>query len=380
MEFLKIKNNLFNNLKNLPGWKTNRRIIIIESDDWGSIRMPSKKIYECSLKRGLKVDEDPYSRYDSLASEDDLIFLFDLLSKFKDQNSNSPIITANVMMANPDFEAIRSSCFEKYKYELFTETLKSYPRHTKSFFLWMEGLRNNLFYPQLHGREHLNVLKWMNALKKGNPELLLAFNYRMLTLPIIATSDNMNAYLDALEFDSKEEIATHGEIIRDAAALFHNVFGYNSKSIIAPCYIWSHEHEKLFKENGIEYIQGISYQYEPQVIPGTLEYRKRFHCTGEKNQFKQRYLVRNAFFEPSLNPTFDWVGNCLNRIEIAFRWHNPAIISSHRINFIGYIDPANRDRNLVLFKQLLVGILKKWPDVEFMSSDKLGELINTSAQ
>jgi hypothetical protein len=34
------------NLANLPGWCTNRKIVVIESDDWGSIRMPSLTIFE----------------------------------------------------------------------------------------------------------------------------------------------------------------------------------------------------------------------------------------------------------------------------------------------------------------------------------------------
>jgi hypothetical protein len=65
----------------------------------------------------------------------------------------------------------------------------------------------------------------------------------------------------------------------------------------------------------------------------------------------------------------------LNRIETAFRYYKPAIISSHRVNFIGAIVPDNRNKNLMLLKQLLFEIVKKWPDVEFMSSDQLGDLM-----
>jgi len=377
---MNFKNILINNLKNLPGWKTRRKILVIESDDWGSVRMPSKKTYDNLLKKGIKVDDDVYSRYDSLACEDDLIFLFDTLSKYKDKNGNSPIITANVILANPDFEAIRSSNFETYQYELFIETLKSYPKHSKSFSLWQEGIGNKLFHPQLHGREHLNVIKWMNSLNKGNPDLLLAFDNKMLTVPSIAAPDNMNAFLDAYEFDSQWELQTHAEIIGDAAKLFKDVFGFISKSIIAPCYIWSQKHEQFFKDNDIEYIQGFSLQYEPLPIKGTLKYRKRFHYTGEKNHLNQRYLIRNVFFEPSQNPSLDTVNDCLNKIETAFRWYKPAIMSSHRVNFIGFIDPPNRDRNLKLLKQLLSEIVKKWPDVEFMSSDQLGDLMSGTTE
>jgi hypothetical protein len=48
----------------------------------------------------------------------------------------------------------------------------------------------------------------------------------------------------------------------------------------------------------------------------------------------------------------------------------------HRLNFIGFIDPSNRDRNLPKLKTLLSEILKRWNDVEFMTSAQLGDLIS----
>jgi len=100
------------------------------------------------------------------------------------------------------------------------------------------------------------------------------------------------------------------------------------------------------------------------------------HYTGQKNDLGQTYLVRNCRFEPSADPKKDWVGSCLNEINTAFRWRKPAIIESHRVNFIGYINSENRDHNLKLFNQLLREIVRKWPDVEFMSSDELGGLMD----
>ena len=39
-------------LINIPGWRTNRHIVVIESDDWGSIRMPSCEVdEECTLAK-----------------------------------------------------------------------------------------------------------------------------------------------------------------------------------------------------------------------------------------------------------------------------------------------------------------------------------------
>ena len=96
---------------------------------------------------------------------------------------------------------------------------------------------------------------------------------------------------------------------------------------------------------------------------------------GKKNQFSQIDLVRNAHFEPSENQNKDWVSCCLAEIDSAFKWRHSAIICSHRVNFMGALDENNRDTNLRLLKQLLTAIIQKWPDIEFMSSNQLGDLI-----
>lgn len=90
------------------------------------------------------------------------------------------------------------------------------------------------------------------------------------------------------------------------------------------------------------------------------------------------YLMRNVFFEPSQSNVSDTVGECMTRINQAFRWGKAAVICAHRLNFIGSIDKSNTDRNLPMFKELLRRIVKQWPDVEFMSSDQLGNLIEKS--
>jgi hypothetical protein len=86
-------------------------------------------------------------------------------------------------------------------------------------------------------------------------------------------------------------------------------------------------------------------------------------------------LIRNVAFEPSENNGTDWVKQSLRDMETAFKWHKPAVISSHRVNYIGFIDEKNRLKTLQALKQLISSMLKKWPDIEFMSSDQLAALI-----
>jgi hypothetical protein len=371
------KDKLIYNLLNVPGWHTNRKIVVIESDDWGSIRMPSREVYEALLYKGIRVDNLSYNRYDSLASEEDLTALFEVLSSVKDKNGNPAIFTANTIMANPDFDKIKKSDFIEYYYEPFTETLKRYPKHDKSFDLWKEGISNNIFKPQFHGREHLNVTRWMKALREDVHNVRLAFDYRMFDLSTsYAVSDN--SFVEALNSGNEEELGFHQRSIIGGTQLFENIFGFKSGSFISPCFIWSSMLNETFKKCGINTFQGSYYQFEP-LKNSINKLRKRIHFTGQKNELLQYFLTRNVSFEPSENLSLDWVGIAMSQIANSFFWGKPAIISSHRMNYIGYIDQKNRERNLILLSCLLKGIKKGWPDVEFMDSQQLGDLIRNQS-
>jgi hypothetical protein len=93
---------------NYRGWRTSRKIVVIESDDWGSICMPSARVYEKLVQQNYRIDLCPYATNDSLASEEDLKKLFSTLSEFRDNKGNNPVITANTVMTNPDFTKIRT--------------------------------------------------------------------------------------------------------------------------------------------------------------------------------------------------------------------------------------------------------------------------------
>ena len=66
----------------------------------------------------------------------------------------------------------------------------------------------------------------------------------------------------------------------------------------------------------------------------------------------------------------------MKEIEIAFNCNKPATISSHRVNYMGTINPENRAEGLKKLDQLLGAIIKKWPEVEFITSMELGDIIN----
>lgn len=366
---MNFKQRITHNLLNIPGWHTKRHIVVFESDDWGAIRMPSKEVYEKLLSEGYRVDLNKYEKNDSLATGKDLTELFNILSKYTDINGNHPMITANCAVANPDFEKIKGSDFQNYYYEPFTETLKRYQGCENSFELWQQGMKEGLFKPQFHAREHLNVSNWIHSLQ-NDEDTKHVFDYGIMGLFPKGKENVGNKFQVALG-DTEFPIQSQNEIIKEGLDLFEKIFNYKSKTFIAPCYTWNPGIEKTLYDNGVIGIQGLVYQ----KVPCGNSIR---HWMGSKNAYGQIYTIRNAFFEPTLSPNIDNVEDCLYRIECAFRWNKPAIISSHRINYIGAINEHNRDNNLKQLDGLLTKIQKKWGDVEFISSDKLVDIISNT--
>lgn len=371
---MSLKSNIIHNLLLIPGWHTRRHIVVIESDDWGSIRMPSREIYEQFLKKGIRVDRDPYCRYDGLATKEDLGNLFEVLDSVRDKNGRPAVLTADSVVANPQFDKIEVSKFQRYFREPFTDTLKKSSRHEGALNLWKQGMVAGLFKPQFHGREHLNVKKWLKCLQNGEPSTLEAFRMGCFGLTAAVDPCINNNYMGAFNSGLHEDISDYKEILKDGLTMFENIFGYQSKSFIATTYTWHPAIEQYLKEFGIKYLQGLITQKIPHGNDCDIEYRKR-NFQGKRSASGLIYLMRNAFFEPSQMQSSDHVGECLHRIALAFRWGKAAVICTHRLNFIGSIDKKNADRNLPMLRELLRRIVKRWPDVEFMSSDELGRVI-----
>lgn len=370
-----LKRNLFKQMSNIPGWTTPRHIVVIESDDWGSIRMPSKEVFMSLANSGIDWLSDPgfrFNKYDTLATSDDLASLFEVLSSNRDHLGRQAVITALSVVGNPNFEKIQESDFQEYHYEPFTETLKRYPGCENSFSLWMEGVNRKLFVPQFHGREHLNVQNWMKALKRRNKSAILAFNHKMWGVSTAEDPEIGIEFQAAFDFIDPEEIDYQKEIIVSGLGLFEDLFGYRARYFVPSNGPFSSKLESLCRMEGIKYIVKSKIEREPFGFGRT---RLRLNWLGKRSKSGLTCITRNCIFEPSQTES-DCIDSCLSDISNAFRWNKPAVISSHRVNYIGALYKENRNNGLAQLNLLLKKIIRIWPNVEFISSDELGGIID----
>lgn len=357
--------------------KTDKKVLVIESDDWGSIRMSSKSSYENLLSKSHPVDSNPYHRLDGLESLEDILKLQALLFKFKDYRDKPVSFTLNYMSANPDFKKIGESDFVRYFRESIIETYNGYNGNALEIVNKVkEGESIGVFDVQFHGTEHLQINRWMAALQQGDGMVRQAFCEKVFCPAIFDGTGYSMEFMDALDYDHPSEIQAQINILMNGLDSFKQIWGKDPKSFIAPCYRWSKPIEEYLFKEGVKYIQGQRAQLHPMPETGYRQ-RKIYHYTGQRSEHGQIYMVRNVSFEPSLHGPEKSLTMAKRQIVNAFRWNAPAIVSSHRINYTSRLEKENRDNGLNALHELLSWVTKNYPEVEFHTSSSLGKILET---
>lgn len=356
---------------NSRGKRTKDKILVIESDDWGAIRIPDLKSQLLLAEKELINLKDPFSKYDVLEDEHDFNTLFSVLANHQNSEGKNPIVTVNMVMANPDFQKIKADNYENYHFEAFLKTYKSYQPHLSTYQKLKQGIHQKLIYPQFHAREHLNVPMWLKRLKNKDQRFLEAFNLNCFAIDDDDIDNNRGNLMASYDYQSSTDLKFIEQSIIEGLALFNEEFGFRSKSTIAPCYVWNNEIENIFKTQNVQHFQSSyiqKYNHENQ-----LKHQRQPMYMGKKNKQQQTYAIRNVLFEPALNQNVNWVDKAMESIEIAFLWGKPAVIASHRINYVAGLSKENRNNSLHQLDELLSKVIKKYPDIKFLNSEELSK-------
>ncbi|MBA6153397.1 hypothetical protein [Gelidibacter maritimus] len=369
----KIKSQVSRNFTNARGWRTDRKIIVIESDDWGSIRMPDKRTYNKLQNSRIGNTLSMYDKLDSLERRDDFQILLEVANQFKDSENNPLVFTLNTVMQNPDFVKIKESGYNRFFGVPFHQSYQQY-YGDKLQDLWTKGIDEKLIKPQFHAREHLNEYLWLKDLKLGFKDTLLGFEHDYFALKTKTSSKLRNHYLATYFSETEEEFKRVAAATTDGLEMFKDEFGFNSETFIASNYCWPVDLESILDKSGVRGLQTLRGNLETDYTTGKSSI-KRFY-TGKRNTYNQLFTVRNVIFEPYSNPNKNWVDSAMSEVENAFLWKKPAIICMHRINFVSEMNIKNRDDNLKTLKTLVSRIIQFYPDIEFMSSSDLSNLIH----
>ena len=360
---------------NLRGWKTSRKLVLIESDDWGAIRMPGPDVYQQLLSAGIPVDRHPYDRLDCLETREDFQALMNVIDAHRSESGRPATFTFNTIMGNPDFDAIEADDFQRFHHQHLFDSYRYY--HDEDLEpCWQAAKSSRLIQPQFHGREHLNVPLWMRDLQASRRETRIAFKHGFYGLTTRTSSPHQSNYLAAYWTESGAELQSARERLESGLSLFRQTFLFASTTFIPCNFVFPSALEPVVHKSGVRLIQGQRGQLAPDPEGGGPGIRRAY--TGQNSRNGLRYSVRNVKFEPFEDESADWVGSALRQIAQAFRLKTPAIISTHRVNYTSGMSIPHRDRSLKLLDQLLGWILTRWPEVEFVSSDELFAIMESS--
>lgn len=370
--FSKFRNAALSLGTHLRGWKSRQNIVVIESDDWGAIRMPSQSARASLRQSGLDIDGSPYNRLDCLERKQDFEALMNVLYRHRDEAGSPAKFTLNAVMGNPDFQAIQGDSFSAYHHQHFFDSYRDYHGQNLEM-VWHAAIDEGLIQPQFHGREHLNVTLWLRDLQDGHLETRRAFEHRFYGLRTKTSSKHQVNYLAAFWAESKEELESARCRLDAGLKMFHESFGFSSRTFIACNYVFPQELESTLTEAGVILMQGQRGQILPRPDSGDFSVRRSY--IGKRESSGLVRTIRNVQFEPYRDESSCWPDMAIRQISSAFLFRKPAIITSHRINYSGGLSEAHRDRCLRMLDELLTKIRKRWPDVVFLSSDQLADEI-----
>ncbi len=330
--------------------KFNEKYIIIESDDWGLERALSFDSIE-SLEK--KYGRNKLSRwtYDSLETPEDLDELFGVLEKYKNKFEYPPVITANFITHNVDYS-------DKEKLS-FIPISKGFNTDEKQLLkLYRTGIEKKYIFPQLHGYSHFNLSALRIYFNSAEGKEAFSRNFFTGTATVKGNLKFLHGELSKKNSESFK--------IKDASEVFNSFFGFRPRSIIPPTFILDHECIDILRENNISLVQSSN------RLLTSMNKRLGFPYLQKRKGIY--WSVRNCRLDPHSDYNF-LHEQCIDSIENTFKDRLPAVIDFHRVNFAGRFAPEYRKMTIKELGLLLDKIHKKWPEVKFIHSQKLNEIL-----
>lgn len=335
-----------------------RPIVVIESDDWGRVGLPSLQSMEQLKAEGVPIGKSPWDFYGG-ESEDDVVRLGDILSEFRDADGRPACITANFVMANADLDRMQRENFQAFRWIPID---LGFPRSGRETLLpaYRANIDRGLFYPGLHGFTHLNASAMMKLLTetsaRGDRMRQLA-NHGVPYLASLTPECNFALVERQGEDETFMSESDQESWIDAGVSLFARAFGRRPVTTCAPGYRANDTTFRIWHRRGIEAVQSNGWR-------GILASREMV------------FLERNVSFEPALTPDAS-VEDAIDAARRAVECGFPIVVCSHSINymsrFLGYAEEGRRQ-----LAEFLRRLLEAFPNLRFATDADLAAAFRTN--
>jgi len=310
-------------------------VLVIESDDWGA---------------------------GPLAQADALIRLSDTLQRIRDSSGHPAVMTLGVVLEVPDGARIAASnCTEYHALSLADSRFDAVRAAIR------DGIQAGVFAPQLHGQCHY----WPPALMaaaQGNPTVR-----DWLTAAEPAATENLPSSLQSRWVDAStlpSRALTPDAICQAAAAeagVYQAVFGSVPQVAVATTFVWNDAVEAAWAQIGVEAVITPGRRATCRNAAGQPGCVDATMLTGERSLAGQTYLVRDVYFEPTLDHAPQRLADGLQ----ARTWQRRAcLVETHRFNFMQALDAS-----LAALETGLRDALAACPDLRFAAPLELARAI-----
>jgi hypothetical protein len=361
-----------------PDW-SKFHAVVFESDDWGLCGEGKDKGAHEHL---ASLGHDMHSRrsrrlYDNtLETAEDLHRLYGTLSSFKDSIGRHPIFTANFIVSNPSFEAIRKSRFRSYHSIPIT---KGFPgswnlRNTSAetwLHAWQQGIKRKLIVPEYHGLSHFNSANWIAGIRKGDKKLTDFFEEEMFSTsnenPTIAeygvAASPYRWYLEEqVQYQQFEEQYSN---IMKGTEIFMAAFGRHPRTTIPPHDISNWKSWVGFAKAGFGHLQSDRRKISSMLGLNRLAPKTAFEAI--RRILLQLTIIDRLYRNVRLeNEERDGSG-LLELSDRIFRLGSPVIVGTHRQNYVAGVDPSSADLGIRRLESYLGGLCED-PNLVFLSS------------
>lgn len=321
------------------------KAVVLESDDWGLCAWaPDEQAFR--IMADTPAWRTPPGRIygrSTLESADDVARLAETLLEFRGADGVAPVWQANTVMASPDFARLRAPLFE-------CETLPlvffpDFPPRWQRPGLWdqvQRAIEAGVWWPELHGLVHLPQSAWLRALRRGAADARRAHGQECLVCAAVEA---------AAEYDPSEPAETRRRCLELAVERFRQRLGRSPASLCPPDYRWDGQLEADAESLGITLLQGKAEQ-AGHPFPQLRHWLYRYRWPDVHG--RRFFLPPRIAFEPRGQSTNGrlGVGAAHSSVRAAWSRGQPAVVSSHRVNY-AHLDAAWSEAGRSALRDLL---------------------------
>ncbi len=351
---------LFAGQGSMVDWRAIKSVAI-HSDDWGLCGFLPESIIldEAQIELINPGNFPPVYWTSTLEDSADVKDLASVLASYLDIDGNPAVFQANYITSS-----LQSTSDGWLEYDI-PEFHPAYQRPG----MWDEvssAIEAGVWVPELHGTWHYNPLQ-MKSVVTGNRQLEELNNAGVLLFP-----DCMSAFELGLDADRK---VVEDDLERSVGK-FKDLFGTLPKSMIAPDYVWYRNDENLWKSTGLRAVQAKIEQRRPNQNKYTRHVMKMFERGIRRISEKQLYYVeRNSRLESVQHQDHEAiVSSCYDDVLSSWAHGQPAVVETHRINFVS-TNPVQQHIGLSSLDNLLSKLESQ--DVTWLCDDEIAQLSKT---